>query len=88
MEEICRKLGVSEPTFIWWKKQLAGMGTVEIRSAQVVEVLDRLVCVRVKPGSLRVDNGSEFAGRLLDHRARLPKVPSGATGWTDETRGT
>lgn len=29
--EICRKLGVSEPIFYRWKKQFAGMGTVEIR---------------------------------------------------------
>jgi putative transposase len=28
---ICRKLGVSEPTFYRWKKHFAGMGTVEIR---------------------------------------------------------
>ena len=26
--EICRKLGISEPTFYRWKKQFAGMGTV------------------------------------------------------------
>ena len=26
VEEICRKLGVSEPTFYRWKKQFAGMG--------------------------------------------------------------
>ncbi len=31
VEEICRKLGVSEPTFYRWKKQFAGRGTVEIR---------------------------------------------------------
>ena len=31
VEEICRKLGVSEATFYRWKKQFAGMGTVEIR---------------------------------------------------------
>ena len=31
VEEICRKLGVSEPTFYRWKKQFAGMGVVEIR---------------------------------------------------------
>ena len=30
-EEICRKLGVSEATFYRWKKQFAGMGTVEVR---------------------------------------------------------
>ena len=31
VEEICRKLGVSEPTFHWWKKRFAGMGVPEIR---------------------------------------------------------
>ncbi len=44
------------------------------RAAQVVEVLDHLVRVRGKPKSLRVDNGPEFAGRLLDHWAHLNKV--------------
>ena len=44
------------------------------RAAQVVEVLDQLVRVRGKPKSLRVDNGPEFAGRLLDHWAHLNKV--------------
>ncbi|GGJ19915.1 transposase [Neoroseomonas lacus] len=31
VEDICRKLGVSEPTFYRWKKQFAGMGVVETR---------------------------------------------------------
>jgi putative transposase len=31
IEEICRKLGVSEPTFYRWKKVYAGMGVAEIR---------------------------------------------------------
>ena len=44
------------------------------RAAQVVEVLDQLVRVRGKPRSLRVDNGPEFAGHLLDHWAHLNKV--------------
>jgi putative transposase len=35
--EICRKLGVSEPTFHRWKKQFAGMGTVEIRRLKQLE---------------------------------------------------
>ena len=30
MEEVCRKLGVSEATFYRWKKQFPGMGVVEI----------------------------------------------------------
>ena len=40
----------------------------------MVEVLDQLVRTRGKPKSLRVDNGPEFAGRLLDHWAYLNKV--------------
>lgn len=35
--EIWRKLGVSEPTFYRWKKQFAGMGTVEIRRLKQLE---------------------------------------------------
>ena len=31
VEEVCRKMGVSEPTFYRWKKQFAGMGVPEIR---------------------------------------------------------
>ena len=37
VEEICRKLGVSEATFYRWKKQFAGMGTVEIRQLKQLE---------------------------------------------------
>jgi putative transposase len=37
VEEICRKLGVSEPTFYQWKKQFAGMGVVEIRRLKQLE---------------------------------------------------
>ena len=44
------------------------------RAAQVVEVLDQLVRTRGKPKTLRVDNGPEFAGRLLDHWAYLNGV--------------
>ena len=35
--EICRKLGISEPMFYRWKKQFAGMGTVEIRGLKQLE---------------------------------------------------
>ena len=37
MEEVCRKLGVSEVTFYRWKKQFAGMGVVEIRRLKQLE---------------------------------------------------
>ena len=50
IEEICRKMGVSEPTFYRWKKVYAGMGVTEIR--------------RLK--QLEDENGPEFAGRMLD----------------------
>jgi putative transposase len=44
------------------------------RAAEVVEILYGLVRLRGKPKSLRVDNGQEFAGRLLDHWAYLNGV--------------
>ena len=31
VEEVCRKLGVSEATFYRWKKQFAGLGLSELR---------------------------------------------------------
>jgi putative transposase len=35
--EICRKMGVSEPTFYRRKKQFAGMGVAEIRRLKQLE---------------------------------------------------
>lgn len=37
VDEICRKLGISEPTFYRWKKQYAGMGVPEIRRLKQLE---------------------------------------------------
>jgi putative transposase len=31
VEDICRRTGVSEPTFYRWRKQFVGMGVPEIR---------------------------------------------------------
>lgn len=43
VEEIYRKLGVSEPTFYRWKKQFAEMGVVEIqRLKQLDQEIARL----------------------------------------------
>ena len=40
VEEICRKLGVSEATFYRWKTQFAGRGVVEIRRLKQLEEED------------------------------------------------
>ena len=37
VEEICRRMGVSEPTYYRWKKQFAGMGVAEIRRLKQLE---------------------------------------------------
>ncbi len=44
------------------------------RAYQVTEALDALVRLRGRPKSLRVDNGPEFAGRMLDQWAYLNGV--------------
>jgi putative transposase len=37
VEDICRKLAVSEATFFRWKKQYAGMGVAELRRLEQLE---------------------------------------------------
>ena len=41
VEEICRKLGVSEATFYRWKKQFGGMGVAELRRLKQLEEENR-----------------------------------------------
>ena len=56
------------------REALAIAPRASFRAYQVVEVLDRLARERGKPSSLRVDNGPEFAGRMLDQWAYLNGV--------------
>ena len=35
--EICRKMGVSEPTFCRWKKKFDGLGIAEVRRLRELE---------------------------------------------------
>ena len=35
--DLCRKLGISEPTFYSWKKKYAGMGVAEVRQVKQLE---------------------------------------------------
>lgn len=44
--EICRKLGIGEPTFYRWKKLFAGMGVAEIRRLKQLEEESKRLKVR------------------------------------------
>jgi len=41
VDQVCRKMGVSEATFHRWKKQFGGMGVVELRRLKQLEEEDR-----------------------------------------------
>lgn len=41
LEEICRKLGVSQQTFYRWKRKFAGMGVSEVRRLRQLEEENR-----------------------------------------------
>ena len=41
VEQVCRKLGVSQATFFRWKKQFGGMGTAELRRLRLLEEENR-----------------------------------------------
>ena len=56
------------------REALATAARRSFRAHQVVEELDRLLRSRGRPRSIRVDNGPEFAGRLLDQWAYLNRV--------------
>lgn len=56
------------------REALATAARTKFRAYQVIDELDRLARTRGKPRSIRVDNGPEFAGRLLDQWAYLNKV--------------
>jgi putative transposase len=56
------------------REALATAARTKFRAYQVIEELDRIARHRGKPRSIRVDNGPEFAGRLLDQWAYLNKV--------------
>lgn len=56
------------------REALATAARTNFRAYQVIDELDRLARTRGKPRSIRVDNGPEFAGRLLDQWAYLNKV--------------
>jgi|TARA_Y100000815_G_scaffold243119_1_gene240437 putative transposase len=56
------------------REALVTAARTKFRAYQVIDELDRLARIRGKPRSIRVDNGPEFSGRLLDQWAYLNKV--------------
>ena len=56
------------------REALAIAPRASFRAFQVVELLDRLARQHGKPKTLKVDNGPEFAGRMLDQWAYLNGV--------------
>ena len=63
---VCRKMGVSEPTFYRWTKQFVGMGVPEIRRLKQLEdengKLKRLVADLTLDRSLRAETCSSERG--------------------------
>ena len=37
VDEVCRKMGISDNTFYRWKRQFAGMGVAELRRLKILE---------------------------------------------------
>lgn len=56
------------------REALSTAPRTNFRAYQVIDELDRLMGLRGKPKSVWVDNGPEFAGRLLDQWAVLNKI--------------
>ena len=66
VDEVCRKMGVSEPPFYRWKKQFVGMGVPEIRRLKQLEdensKLKRLVADLTLDRSMRAEMCSRISG--------------------------
>jgi len=56
------------------REALVTAARTNFRGYQVIDELNRLARLRGKRSNIRVDNGPEFSGRLLDQWAYLDKV--------------
>lgn len=76
VDEVCRKMGVSEPTFYRWKKQFVGMGVPEIRRLKQLEdengKLKRLVADLTLDRSMLQDVLKESGKARRSPRGRRP----------------
>ena len=76
VDEVCRKMGVSEPTFYRWKKQFVGMGVPEIRRLNslgarraVRSALERSYTLKIGDSIYEVDSATEC--QLMGKRRSL-----------------
>ena len=80
VDEVCRTMGVSEPTFYRWKKQFVGMGVPEIRRLKQPEdensKLKRLVADLTLDRSMRAETCSSESGEAR-RSPRSRRSPAG-----------
>jgi len=69
-----RRVRVLTVLDVFTREALAIRTGVRFTGEQVVRVLEELVYLRGTPGSIRVDNGPEFTGTMLDLWAYFNKV--------------
>lgn len=69
-----RKARVLTVLDLFTREGLAIRADARFTSGQVVAVLEELTYLRGAPGSVRVDNGPEFTGKMLDLWAYFNKV--------------
>jgi putative transposase len=63
--EICRKLGVTEPSFYRWQRKFAGMGVTELRRLKLLEEENRRLKQLVADLTLDQHMLQEVVGKKL-----------------------
>lgn len=84
--EICRKIGVSEPTFYAWKKKFAGLGITEIRRLKQLEDENRRLKQVV--AELTLDKPAAAGCRMCSQKSsEARRTPGADRGVTDGLSG-
>lgn len=75
VEEICRRMGISEPTFYRWKKKFAGMGVAKIRRLKQLEARAETVApVAPRKSRARKKNLKQLVADLTLDKSMLQDV--------------
>ena len=75
VEQVCRKLSISQATFFRWKKRFGGMGTAELRRLRQLEEEDR----ELKPLVADLSLDEAMLQDVLSRKVRAP--PGGTSRW-------